>query len=126
MTNQIKCITLRFVKRINPFDFDDNVVELGPWGFRLPPTFSLLWTLGPQTFLTSLECPFLFLLSFLSGHSKIPPATAIFFCIKSDLKNAQNSIKINATLRPWLNWIEQQISNLWVAGSSPAGRAINK
>ena len=28
-------------------------------------------------------------------------------------------------LRPWLNWIEQQISNLWVAGSSPAGRAIN-
>ena len=27
-------------------------------------------------------------------------------------------------LRPWLNWIEQQISNLWVAGSSPAGRAI--
>ena len=30
-----------------------------------------------------------------------------------------------ASLRPWLNWIEQQISNLWVAGSSPAGRAIN-
>ena len=29
-------------------------------------------------------------------------------------------------MRPWLNWIEQQISNLWVAGSSPAGRAINK
>ena len=28
-------------------------------------------------------------------------------------------------VRPWLNWIEQQISNLWVAGSSPAGRAIN-
>lgn len=28
--------------------------------------------------------------------------------------------------RPWLNWIEQQISNLWVAGSSPAGRARNK
>ena len=28
-------------------------------------------------------------------------------------------------MRPWLNWIEQQISNLWVAGSSPAGRAIN-
>ena len=28
-----------------------------------------------------------------------------------------------ALLRPWLNWIEQQISNLWVAGSSPAGRA---
>ena len=27
-------------------------------------------------------------------------------------------------MRPWLNWIEQQISNLWVAGSSPAGRAI--
>ena len=26
-------------------------------------------------------------------------------------------------MRPWLNWIEQQISNLWVAGSSPAGRA---
>lgn len=25
-------------------------------------------------------------------------------------------------MRPWLNWIEQQISNLWVAGSSPAGR----
>ena len=32
--------------------------------------------------------------------------------------------KIRAT-RPWLNWIEQQISNLWVAGSSPAGRARN-
>ncbi len=29
-------------------------------------------------------------------------------------------------MRPWLNWIEQQISNLWVAGSSPAGRASNK
>ena len=28
-------------------------------------------------------------------------------------------------MRPWLNWIEQQISNLWVAGSSPAGRATN-
>ena len=27
-------------------------------------------------------------------------------------------------MRPWLNWREQQISNLWVAGSSPAGRAI--
>ena len=26
-------------------------------------------------------------------------------------------------MRPWLNWIEQQSSNLWVAGSSPAGRA---
>ena len=31
---------------------------------------------GPRP---SLECPFLFLLSFLSGHSEIPPATAVFF-----------------------------------------------
>ena len=25
---------------------------------------------------------------------------------------------------PWLNWIEHQISNLRVAGSSPAGHTI--
>nr|DAH89058.1 MAG TPA: hypothetical protein [Caudoviricetes sp.] len=43
----------------------------GVQGFRLPPTFSLLWTLGPNPFY-SLECPFLFLLSFLSGHSETP------------------------------------------------------
>ena len=49
-------------------------------GFRLPPTFSLLWTLSPKI---SLECPFLFLLSFLSGHSEIPPATTVFFYKKS-------------------------------------------
>ena len=41
-----------------------------------------------------------------------------------DLNFALFCYKISAT-RPWLNWIEQQISNLWVAGSSPAGRAKN-
>jgi len=40
---------------------------MGPRVFRLPPTFSLLWTLGPNI---GLGCPFLFLLSFLSGHPK--------------------------------------------------------
>ena len=53
-----------------------NPMTIGVQGFRLPPTFSLLWTLDPNP---SLEWPFLFLLSFLSGHSEIPPATAVFF-----------------------------------------------
>ena len=40
------------------------------------------------------------------------------------LKSVVFYCRMHAT-RPWLNWIEQQISNLWVAGSSPAGRATN-
>ena len=51
MTNTIKCITLRFVKRINPFDIGCANNQSGAQGFRLPPTFSLLWTLDPTPFL---------------------------------------------------------------------------
>ncbi len=32
----------------------------------------------PENFVSS-ECPFLFLLSFLSGHSETPPETAVYF-----------------------------------------------
>ena len=35
------------------------------------------------------------------------------FVIKQD--------RICPVMRPWLNWIEQQISNLWVVGLNPTG-----
>lgn len=45
-------------------------------GIQTPSYILSPLDLGPNK---SLECPFLFLLSFLSGHSETPPATAAFF-----------------------------------------------
>ena len=69
------CRKFFLTKNIDVLHFDSSkgaTPTTGVQGFRLPPTFSLLWTLGPTQF-DSLECPFLFLLSFLSGHSETPP-----------------------------------------------------
>ena len=69
-------ITIR--QRGHKFHLIRCQASVGPRVFRLPPTFSLLWTLGPKH--DSLGCTFLFLLSFLSVHpKKIPPNWRCFF-----------------------------------------------
>ena len=59
----------------NPMTRHLNVC--GAQRFQTPSYILSPLDFGPQP---SLECPFLFLLSFLSGHSETPPATAVLFC----------------------------------------------
>ena len=57
----------------------------GAQRFQTPSYILSPLDFGPQP---SLECPFLFLLSFLSGHSETPPETAVLFLlIKLFLEN---------------------------------------
>ena len=77
-----------FVKGVKP---DDNAKGVKPdgtgvQGFRLPPTFSLLWTLGPN----QLECSISFspFLPFKSIR-KTPPETAAFFYFSKTENSSQ-------------------------------------
>ena len=65
---------------------------LGVQGFRLPPTFSLLWTLDPKSFF-GLECPISFspFLPFGAfGNTAGKPAAFFYFLLFSSIiKTAQ-------------------------------------
>lgn len=62
-----------------------------PWGPGIQTPSYILSPLdsGPQFY--GLECPFLFLLSFLSGHSKTPAAIAGVFFIYQKRKTVPNA-----------------------------------
>ena len=65
----------------------------GVQGFRLPPTFSLLWTLGPNQVKNTL---FLFLLSFLSRvFGKLRRQRRCFFYLSNTENNSQCALPTN-------------------------------
>ncbi len=84
-----KCITFRFVKGGNPGDGVKTPMGPRDSDSLLHSLSSGLWT---PTF-DSLECPFLFLLSFLSGHSETPAGDRRRFFIHKFIKLSRKNRK---------------------------------